>query len=995
MKTATLILAALVSAVPLTWAAGVNTTPVPADTAYQVVERGANHQVWRKESYERLPNGKIVTHPHQYTELASGLNYLNNGRWTPTKERIEVYPGGAVARQGQHQVIFANNLNSYGAIDMQTPDGKRLRSNVLGLMYYDTATGEAVLIARLQDSEGKVVTDNQVLYPNAFEGLNADVRYTYTKSGLEQDVIVKENPASPEAYNMNPDTTELEVFTEFIDPPAARIRDMKKDGASLEADQEVCWGSVSLGRGKAFNLGTQESQTAVIKRYVTIQGRNYLLEKVPVKAIESALSKLPEQASNAKRLPMLASKNLQLPSAPKAAEEVKAMKLALGEMSDKGYVLDYVTVNASLTNYTFQGDTTYYVSGSLGIYGTTTIEGGTVLKFDANGGLSVNGAINCQTAPYRPAVLTAKDDDAVGETISGSTGTPAGYYGTSFSLTGYPVMPMQLHDLRISHTSSVISVGLGETTTNSLQNVQIYDVGYVINGYKAGNWKFQNLLIARVGTAVVNAYSASISGEHWTVDQASSICSGTSLCLTNSLLSSITNMGAWPFTSVNNVTNGSGSGVFQTVGGGAYYLATNSPYRNVGTTNIDPTLLTSLRTKTTWPPIAYTNVSFYSPTIYSPQAARDTNAAPDLGYHYDPLDYVFGGCDVYTNITFTAGTAVGWFELPNNGGAGYGFSVNNNCVATFNGTVQNPCVVARYDTVQEGGNGNWTDKGWLAGIISSGVYDTQNPSWLKCNFTHFIHLAGDPGHFRDYYTVLALKASNCELYGGFGGYILVGAFTNCLLDRVYFWQGNADSAYSWEGYREKFQNCTFHGGYFAVEHWEGAPYWQLFMSDCAFDGTTISFSPPNNGTPDWSWLNVDHNALYNTTFVQKADITTMPGANNLYPAGGFNWQSSWLGSYYLPSDSLLINQGSTTADQIGLYYFTTQTNQANEGISPVDIGYHYVAVDSSGNPVDSNGDGIPNYLDVIPLWQAADMYNLGTGILRVFIDVPANGAVLQ
>ena len=30
--------------------------------------------------------------------------------------------------------------------------------------------------------------------------------------------------------------------------------------------------------------------------------------------------------------------------------------------------------------------------------------------------------------------------------------------------------------------------------------------------------------------------------------------------------------------------------------------------------------------------------------------------------------------------------------------------------------------------------------------------------------------------------------------------------------------------------------------------------------------------------------------------------------------------------------------------------------------SIVDMGYHYVAVDANGNPVDSNGDGIPDYL---------------------------------
>ena len=59
---------------------------------------------------------------------------------------------------------------------------------------------------------------------------------------------------------------------------------------------------------------------------------------------------------------------------------------------------------------------------------------------------------------------------------------------------------------------------------------------------------------------------------------------------------------------------------------------------------------------------------------------------------------------------------------------------------------------------------------------------------------------------------------------------------------------------------------------------------------------------------------------------------------------GFNWQSSWLGNFYLPSDSPLISAGDVTADQIGLSDFTTQTNQTPEGTAVVDIGYHYVAM---------------------------------------------------
>jgi hypothetical protein len=161
-----------------------SSTDVLRDTPYAVVERGANHRIWQRTTYETLPSGQTVSHVHQYTELATGLHYLENGQWVESKEVIEAFPGGAVARQGQHKVIFANNLNSAGAIDMQTPDGKRMRSHILGLSYYDSATGKSVLIAEVKDCQGRILPPNQVIYDDAFTDISADVRYTYTKGSI-------------------------------------------------------------------------------------------------------------------------------------------------------------------------------------------------------------------------------------------------------------------------------------------------------------------------------------------------------------------------------------------------------------------------------------------------------------------------------------------------------------------------------------------------------------------------------------------------------------------------------------------------------------------------------------------------------------------------------------------------------------------------------------------------------------------------------------------
>jgi hypothetical protein len=119
------------------------------------------------------------------------------------------------------------------------------------------------------------------------------------------------------------------------------------------------------------------------------------------------------------------------------------------------------------------------------------------------------------------------------------------------------------------------------------------------------------------------------------------------------------------------------------------------------------------------------------------------------------------------------------------------------------------------------------------------------------------------------------------------------------------------------------------------------------------DDTTVYIANQGANTNSVTY---DFNAYTNSS-----NPFTVGGAHDLIVTNGFNWQSSLLGNYYLPSNSQLVNHGSTTADLVGLYCYTTQTNQVEETNSPVDIGYHYVAVDQYGVPLDSNANGIPDW----------------------------------
>ena len=956
-----------------------NQTPLPAPTPYSIVQRAANNRVWERIIYERAPDGRAVPKKQQYTELATGMYYDSNGQWAESKDEIDTYPQGAIARQGQYQVIFANNLNSAGAIDQQTPDGKRLRSNILGLAYDDSSTGKSVLIAQIQDSQGQLISSNQVLYPNAFAGVQADVRYTYKKGSFEQDVILRQQPPTPESLGLNSQSTEIQVLTEFIDPPQASVVEDAVPTKSLP-DEDISWGAMRIGHGRAFDLGNPpgiHSHISVRRQYVAAQGRNILVEGVSISQVQPNLMNLPLQSSATAKLPALASSTLALPKAPLAQVKEKPMNLALAAPSNKGFVLDYVELYSDTNDFTFQGDTTYYISGEYNLSGTTTIEGGAVIKLNGSGQIDIdeNGTIVCQTGPYRPAVFTSFNDDTVGGSIGGSSGSPS--WSDVYVFFNVNATNAGVHDLRFKYCVIGLEQGNWGAIPSMLDiwNCQFKNIGVAAYGY---NFELYNVLISSSST-YPNVW---FEGPNLVAENVTADCpagsglycfiepddSSATVALTNCLITGESILPWWSSGTLNaNDTvclPSPAVPVYQTVGAGGYYLATNSPYHNFGTTNIDPQLLTNLATKTTYPPIIYSNTTISVATNFSPQAQRDTSATPDLGYHYDPIDYLFGGVVAQSNFTFTAGTAFGWFALPGSSWQGHGISLGNDVVAAFNGTATSPCFFANFATVQEG-NGIWTAAGGLGGITGGGSYDPSNPSQLTALFTHCSNLATGT-NFRDGPDGewLMVHATDCELYEPSGGYNLFLAFTNCLFYRGGIGEFTGNSAYSWETYREIYRNCTFYGGSINLGHSESAPYWGVSIRDCSFDGTSFDFSPPWNGSSwDWTWLDADYNATNNVTFVQEADLTALPGPNNVIPPSGFNWQSSWFGNFYLPTNSPLINAGDRTADQIGLFHFTTQTSQAIEGFSTVDIGYHYVAADQYGNPLDSNGDGIPDYLE--------------------------------
>ncbi len=443
--------------------AAVNPTgaTLPAPTPYAVVSRDAHSRVWERTAYERGPSGQAIPRKHRYVELATGLNYWNNGQWQESKEEIEPFPGGAIARQGQHQIIFANNLATVGAIDMQTPDGKRMRSHVLGLSYFDTASGQSVLIAEVKDSQGQLYSPNVVIYPDAFTDFKADVRYTYTRAGFEQDIILHERPPGPEAYGLNPATTKLQVLTEFLNPPQPVKRQTSSKTRQGEAlDEELDFGTMQMGQGKAFSLEQGGGDIPVSKQWLKLEGRDFLVEEVAVPDIDEELEALPA-AEGASLNPAvgsvrhMVSKQRLLPVMPLVQAGTNEMQLARLLVPYQGLVLDYTTLNSSQTNWTFQGDTTYYISGTVNLYRTNTFEGSAVIKYATNASIGLQStSLNWRASAYRPVVFTALDDNSVGEQFG--SGSPSGYYAKP-ALSFASGSTLELTNCRVAFAKQALS----------------------------------------------------------------------------------------------------------------------------------------------------------------------------------------------------------------------------------------------------------------------------------------------------------------------------------------------------------------------------------------------------------------------------------------------------------------------------------------------------------------------------------------------------------
>lgn len=921
-----------------------------------------------------------------YVQLETGLNRLENGRWVETQELLEVIDNHVVARKTAQQVIWAANANSVGAVDVLWPGGQRLRSHCLGLGYFDPESGKSVLIAELKDSTAEINQPNVVLYRDAFDDVDADLVYVNRRGSFEQLVVLHARPPAPDAFGL-PAACRLEVITEFVDPPVPRKSpkvvagesDLRKRAAMADpdlVDEDLDFGAFSMPRGQAFlpaGAAWQADAASAIpvgKRWqVTPEGRTVLFEAVEYKSLEPLLTTL-EASPRAVAQARTPAKERTLPVRKVASIPARPIQVAAkaSPSSQRSVTIDYTTVSSGLTDFTFQSGTTYFVTSTITLSGSnTTFEANSVIKFakNNNAGLEVASTnVTWLGAPYRPVTLTGSDDATVGEVVT--TGSFTNYYAATALNVKAPCRSVDLPYLRVRNAQTAVVLRQG--STNVLRHAQIMNCGTAVQLTNAIA-SIKNALIGNT-TTVFDLGNSTSKVEHLTVDTASLLNTGGTLCLTNSLLVAVSSTNAWSGTA--NTVLSSGSGVFASVEAGAHYLAMGSPYRNVGTTGISSDLQTDLRQLTTVAPVSLSNAITIATTL-GPQAGRDTDQ-PDQGYHYPPLDYV--ACSftntsagiMVTNATLTLrnGVAMGFFAptwIWPRGGASI---VSSGAPGRLN-------HLSALTLVQELALPAYANSAGQAAVYPSG----DTPSTGRFQFTAF------DGRTPSDYSVFcgpgsqlsSLECRHCDL--GVGLLYVEGESTNLSVTLINNLFDRHPLSILGTASVTLYNNLCRYGDYFLLN--DGGNPWTA--KDNAFEG----------GFPGSTGLvGNGFNAYINTG-------SQLTGGTNDVILTNFVYATGTLGRFYQSSTNLL-DKGSRTAAAAGLYHFTVLTSQVKDGTT-VEIGLHYVATDSSGNPLDGDSDGWPDWwedtsgggtVDSGELdWQSASDPGLKVRITR-----PADGSII-
>ena len=518
--------ARFVSIITLAWLAAVGALWVQPAQAGAVPASGAppregsgsriglNHKVVERLIPSTNAIGRLETRTNSYWHYQPGLHYRDaSGMLRASEAKWRESTGAVVADSLQHRVRLTQRLGRADSTQVLLPDGRTLSSQVVAIRYREVASGKTAILGRVRESRARSLGTTQMVYPDAFDSISADLRYTVSTSGIEQDVILREAPPSPESLGMDPETTWIEVLTEFHHAEFAAVRAARVHQtwnsigvpAEIRAierqDIVIGFGSMEIGKGRAFAIGSENGDSLPVgKRWVLEDGKRYLVEAIEYRSARNQLAKLPgRDRPVASAVPVEAELSVDFAS-PNFQRD----------FGRPGLVVDYLQTLTPqpLRDFVFQGDMTYYINGDLFLEGTTTLEGGAVIKYPPfDGSVWILGSLNCATTSHHPAIFTGRDDDSVGHRIDSSTGFLAGTYGIRGLAWWYSPDSIDLHDARFVHLGRGLEVN--STTENRFHSLQFVSrTDYSDPGHPVVSNRGEGILVVGGTNHIFNALFA-------------------------------------------------------------------------------------------------------------------------------------------------------------------------------------------------------------------------------------------------------------------------------------------------------------------------------------------------------------------------------------------------------------------------------------------------------------------------------------------------------
>ena len=348
-----------------------------------------------------------------------------------------------------------------------------------------------------------------------------------------------------------------------------------------------------------------------------------------------------------------------------------------------------------------------------------------------------------------------------------------------------------------------------------------------------------------------------------------------------------------------------------------------------------------------------------------------------MGYHYEPLDYLCSQITIGSAsapLVLTNGVAVGLYGatgfIPQGGGIiCQGRPDAMNRLVWYPSVQEQPLRLNNISTVGSA----------VFNLSSGGGSGGYTPKIVTLSFTDFPMLG-----FRQYllgsqcyaYFYPVVTLSDCSLrgvnlsvaapsYGPDANPAASVTLKNNLMERgtlslfsgvVSYYSQNYQMPLGVSLYNNLFWSNTVSLTYADANSYNH-PAWTI--KDNVHDGVSNTFT----GTGSYaSYIVNSYDAFRNTP-------NPLAGPNHV-TLTALTYATGPLGKWYINQASsastpntALENVGSRTAATAGLYHHTIKTGTTKEASTQVDIGFHYLALDANNNFLDTDGDGLADYIE--------------------------------